>query len=102
VLNVHGTLFIPYSATYKNTRNQTKKFLADNTAIVTPLSEDVYKTYYARANHTKAQGLPPKLFFMAPPEELPKGKGWSVVSEMRAIPVCVRPGALIPLKYNAA
>lgn len=102
ILSVHGTSFVPYSASYKNTRGQTKKFLADNTAIVTPLTSDVYKTYYARANHTDAQKLPPKLFFMAPPEKLTKGAGYSVVSEMRAIPICVRPGALIPLTYQAA
>ncbi len=102
ILSVHGTSFVPYSASYKNTRNQTKKFLEDDRAVVTPLDSKVYKTYYARANHVDAQKLPPKLFFMAPPEKLKKGAGYSVVSEMRAIPLCVRPGALIPLKYVSA
>jgi hypothetical protein len=100
VLIVYGIKFIPYSATYKNTKGQSKKFLEDNTAIVTPLTEEVYKTYYSRANHTEALKLSPKMFFSATPEPLGKGKGYSVISEMRAIPICVRPGALIPLKYT--
>ncbi len=100
VLVVHGTKFIPYSATYKNTRGQIKKFLEDNKAIVTPLDENVYKTYYSRANHTEAQTMGPKMFFAAQPEVLQKGKGWNIISEMRAIPVCIRPGALINLVYT--
>ena len=100
VLIVHGKKFIPYSATYKNTKGQTKKFIEDNKAVVTPLSEDVYKTYYSRANHTEALTMGPKMFFSAQPEELPLGKGWAVVSEMRAIPICIRPGALIELEYQ--
>ncbi len=100
VLVIHGTKFIPYSASYKNTKGQTKKFLEDNKAIVTPLDENVYKTYYSRANHTEAQTMGPKMFFAAQPEPLPKGKGWNVISEMRAIPICIRPGALINLEYQ--
>jgi len=100
VLVVHGTKFIPYSATYKNIKGQTKKFLEDNKAIVTPLTNEVYKTYYTRANHTQALKMAPKLFFSAQPEPLSKGKGYSIISEMRAIPICVRPGALINLTYE--
>jgi len=102
VLTIHGTKFIPYSATYKDTNGNTKKFIEDNKAKVTPLDENVYKTYYSRANHTQAQTMGPKMFFAAQPEQLPKGKGWSVVSEMRAIPICIRPGALIELTYTAS
>ncbi len=102
VLVVHGKKFVPYSATYKNTKKQVKKFIEDNKAIVTPLDKEVYKTYYSRANHTQALSIAPKMFFAAQPEELPKGKGWVVVSEMRAIPICVRPGALINLEYQAS
>lgn len=100
VLVVHGKKFIPYSATYKNTKGQTKKFIADNKAVVTPLAQKVYKTYYSRANHTQALALAPKMFFSAKPEELGLGKGWALVSEMRAIPICVRPGALINLEWQ--
>ena len=100
VLIVHGKKFVPYSATYKNTKGQSKKFIEDNKAIVTPLTKDVYKTYYSRANHTEALQMAPKMFFSAQPEPLPLGKGWAVVSEMRAIPICVRPGALISLEYQ--
>lgn len=100
VLIVHGKKFVPYSATYKNTKGQSKKFIEDNKAIVTPLTNDVYKTYYSRANHTEALQMAPKMFFAAQPEPLSLGKGWAVVSEMRAIPICVRPGALISLEYQ--
>ena len=102
VLVVHGKKFVPYSATYKNTKKQVKKFIEDNKAIVTPLDTEVYKTYYSRANHVEALSKAPTMFFAAQPEELPKGKGWVVVSEMRAIPICVRPGALINLEYQAS
>lgn len=101
VLVLYGKKFVPYSATYKNTKGQTKKFIEDNKAIVTPLTKDVYKTYYSRANHTQALQMAPKMFFSAKPEELPLGKGWVIASEMRAIPICIRPGALINLAYQA-
>lgn len=99
VLEVHGKKFIPYTAKYKNSKGVVKSFIADNEAIVTPDSADVYKLYYGRANHTQALNKAPKLFFSASPEPLPKGKGYSIVSETRPLPACVRPGALIKLKY---
>ena len=102
VLIVHGKKFVPYSAAYKNTKGVTKKFLEDNKAIVTPFAPEVYKTYYSRANHTEALKMAPKMFFAATPEKLGKGKGYVLVSEMRAIPICVRPGALINLEYQAS
>jgi len=102
VFIVHGKKFVPYSATYKNTKGVTKKFIEDNKAIVTPLTNEVYKLLYTRANHVEAQKLAPKLFFSATPEKLPRGAGWEIVSEMRAIPVCVRPGALINLEYQTS
>jgi hypothetical protein len=43
----------------------------------------------------------PKLFFAAKPEELAKGKGWGIETETKMIPYCVRPGALIKLKFSA-
>lgn len=102
ILEVHGKKFIPYTAKYKNANGQTKSFIADNEAIVTPDSPEVYKLFYGRANHTQALNKAPVLFFTATPEELPKGRGYSIVSETRPLPVCVRPGALIKLKYQTA
>lgn len=102
ILEVHGKKFIPYTAKYKNANGQTKSFIADNEAIVTPDSPEVYKLFYGRANHTQALNKAPVLFFTAMPEELPKGRGYSIVSETRPLPVCVRPGALIKLKYQTA
>ena len=102
ILEVHGKKFIPYTTKYKNATGTTKSFIAENEAIVTPDSADVYKLFYGRANHTQALNKAPVLFFTATPEELPKGRGYSVVSETRPIPVCVRPGALIKLKYQTA
>lgn len=101
VLVVHGKKFIPYTAKYKNTQGVTKRFIPSNEAIVTPHSEDVYKLYYGRANHVEAMSKTPTLFFSAKPEKLKKGAGYTLVSESRPLPVCVRPGALIKLKYTA-
>lgn len=100
VLEVHGVKYVPYTGKYKNAKGLDKQFIETNRAIVIPESADVFKLYYGRANHTQALNKAPALFFTAAPEELPKGRGYSVVSEMRAIPVCVRPGALIQLKWT--
>ena len=100
VLEVHGVKYIPYTGKYKNATGVDTQFIATNTAIVIPQSADVFKLYYGRANHTEALNKAPKLFFTAAPEALPKGRGYSILSEMRAIPVCIRPGALINLKWT--
>ena len=102
VLFVHGAKFIPYTANYTNAKGERKRFIAENTAKVIPDSKDVFKLYYTRANHVDAIKKAPTLFFMAAPERLMKGRGYAVLSEMRALPVCVRPGALIKLTYTAA
>lgn len=100
VLEVHGVKHIPYTGKYKNAKGEDKQFIATNKGIVIPESTDVFKLYYGRANHTEALKKAPVLFFTAAPEPLPKGRGYSILSEMRAIPVCVRPGALIQLKWT--
>ena len=100
VLEVHGVKYVPYTGKYKNAKGQDKQFIAANEGIVIPESAEVFKLYYGRANHTEALNKAPKLFFTAAPEELPKGRGYAVLSEMRAIPVCVRPGALRKLKWT--
>lgn len=100
VLEVHGVKHIPYTGKYKNAKGQDKQFIATNKAIVIPESADVFKLYYGRANHTEALKKAPALFFTATPEPLPKGRGYSILSEMRAIPICVRPGALIQLQWT--
>ncbi|MFV0481338.1 MAG: major capsid protein [Campylobacteraceae bacterium] len=100
VFVVYGKKFIPYSATYKNAKGQTKEFIVESEAIVTPDSPDVYQFFYGRADHTEAVGKKPTLFFAATPEELPKGRGYSIVSETKPIPACVRPGTLRKLKFS--
>ena len=100
ILEVHGVKYIPYTGKYKNAKGQDKQFIATNAAVVVPESTEVFKLYYGRANHTEALNKAPKLFFTAAPEPLPKGRGYAMVSEMRAIPVCIRPGALIKLKWT--
>jgi hypothetical protein len=100
VLEVYSTKFIPYTAHYKNTAGEDKAFLEAGTAIVTPQISEAYKLYYGRANHTQAINRAPTLFFTAAPEALPKGRGYSIVSEMKPIPVCVRPNALIRLAFS--
>ncbi len=100
VLEVHGVKYIPYTGKYKNAKGQDKQFIATNEGLVIPESAEVFKLYYGRANHTEALNKAPKLFFTAAPEPLPKGRGYAILSEMRAIPVCIRPGALIKLKWT--
>jgi len=101
VLVVHGKKFIPYTAKYKNAQGVQKRFIPKDEAIVTPHSPEVYKLYYGRANHVEAMGKAPKLFFAAKPETLKRGAGYAILAESRPLPVCVRPGALIKLKYQA-
>jgi hypothetical protein len=101
VLEVYGTKYIPYTATYKNTKGQVVPFMADGSAIAAPNLPEAYDLFYGRADHVAALQRAPELFFSAAPEELPKGRGYSIVSEMKAIPVCVRPGAIIKLTFSA-
>lgn len=94
VLMIAGTNFVPYSATYKNQKGQVKKFLEGDTGIAVPTSADIFELYYTRANHTEALGMTPTKYFSAKPEELDDGKGYSIISECRAMPVCVQPTAI--------
>ena len=99
VLFVHGKKFIPYSATYKNQKGTAVKFIADKKAVVIPSHPDIYQFFYGRADHTSAVTKAPTMFFSAAPEELAKGRGYSIISETKAIPVCLRPEALINLSF---
>lgn len=100
ILVVDGKRFIPYRASYKDENGNTKKFLKEKSAIVIPKSERVYEVVYGRADHTEAVKVAPKMFFAATPQELERGKGWAIDTEMKAIPYCTRPGALINLVFN--
>ena len=101
VLTIHGKRFIPFRATWKDENGNKKPFIEAGKAIVIPKSEQVYKVVYGRADHTQAMKAAPKMFFAAAPEELAKGKGWAIETEIKIIPYCTRPGALINLVYSA-
>ncbi len=101
VLEVHGTKFVPYSASWVDENGNKKAYIEAGAAIVIPKSSDVFQMVYGRADHMEALKSAPKLFFASKPEELEKGKGWGIETETKPLPYCVRPGALIKLKYTA-
>jgi len=101
VLVLLGKKFIPFRATWIDENGNKKPFITEGEAVVIPQSEKVYKVVYGRADHTQAVKVAPKMFFAAAPEELPRGKGWAIETEVKAIPYCTRPGALIRLKHSA-
>ena len=101
ILVVHSKRYIPFRASWIDTNGDKQAFIAEAEAVVIPLSEDVFQYIYGRADHTEAVKVAPKLFFAAKPEELDRGKGWAIETETKMIPFCVRPGALIKLKYSA-
>lgn len=101
VLEVHGTKFIPYSASWVNEDGVKKPYIVAGAAIVIPKTPDVFQMVYGRADHMEALKSAPKLFFASKPEQLEKGKGWGIETETKPLPYCVRPGALIKLKYTA-
>ncbi len=99
VLIVHGVAFIPFTAKRKNEKGADKTFIANSKAIVVPINtQDTFQTFYTRANHPQAIGAVPTQFFMSSPKET--DKGYKIDTEMVAITICTRPGALIPLVYS--
>lgn len=100
ILVSHGKRFVPYRTSYTDENGNTKKFLKANEAIVIPKSEKVYEVVYGRADHTEAVKVAPKMFFAATPQELERGKGYAIDTEMKAMPYCTRPGALINLVFS--
>lgn len=101
VLTIHGKKFIPFRASYKDENDNKKTFIEAGKAVVIPMSEKVYKVVYGRADHTQAMKAAPQIFFAAAPEELPRGKGWVLETEIKIIPYCTRPSALINLQFSA-
>ena len=101
VLVYNSKRYIPFRASWKDENGDRQPFIAEGEAVVIPLSADVFKHVYGRADHTEAMKAAPKLFFASKPELLEKGKGWGLETEFKMIPYCVRPGALIKLKYSA-
>lgn len=100
VLMVHGKKYIPFRGSWKDSEGNVKRHIAKGEAIVVPQDGDVFELVYGRADHTDALTQAPKLFFMAAPEPLGKGKGWSIETETKGIPYCKQPGALIRLKFS--
>jgi len=93
-LIVHGARFEPYVKSYKDIEGNTKDFIETGFMAAIPKSKRIYKFYYGRANHTQAATSRPSLYFSTT-EKLPKGRGIAVLSETKAIPVCVNPSAII-------
>lgn len=93
--------YTPFRAKWKDENGDIHPFIADGEAVVIPLSQDVFKHVYGRADHTEALKAPATLLFASTPEELPKGKGWGFETETKIIPYCARPGALKKLKFSA-
>jgi len=98
-LEVYSTVIYPYSATYKNLKDEEKRFIPENEAVFVPKVKDAFTTYYGRADHIEAVSKAPIQFFGAL-DPLPKGVGQSVLSEMKSIPVCHRPSAVIKAKWK--
>ncbi|WP_300827086.1 major capsid protein [Helicobacter sp. UBA3407] len=101
VITLYGKTFQPYVAKYKNDKGKVLDFLSGKKGIAIPLDvPNVFKLFYARANHTQALNKAPELFFAAAPEELSGGQGYAIDTEMRAMPVCVQPDALIQVDFK--
>ena len=99
--DIGGKKYLPYNPQYKDEDGNAKAFIPENGAIVIPEVDEAYEVVYCQAEHTEAVGKPATLFFAATPENLKKGKGIYLATEMNAIPYCVRPGGLIQLTHTA-
>lgn len=97
-LEVYSTVIYPYTATYKNLKDEDKRFIPVNEAVFVPNSSTAFKTYYGRADHIEAVRQSPKQFFSTL-EPISKGIGYYVLSEMKAIPICDRPTSIIKVKW---
>lgn len=100
VLVYNSKRYIPFRASFFDENGDKQVFIKEGEAVVIPLSADVFQYIYGRADHTEAMKVAPKLFFASKPYELEKGKGWGIETESKMIPYCVRPGALIKLKFS--
>ena len=99
-LEVHGIVFFPYIATYKNTDDEVKKFIEDDEAVCIPIGVDAFITHYGRADHIKAVSMSPQQFFSAIDNHT-RGQGYDILSETKSIPICERPTAIIKAIYQA-
>ena len=99
-LEIFGKTFMPYDASYINQKGKATSYMTGKQGIVVPLASEMFEIVYGRANHTSAVGKAPTKFFAAAPEVLDKGKGWSIVSESRTIPICNRLDAIVELAFT--
>ena len=97
-LEIFGKAFVPYDATYKNSKGKPTSYMSGKQAVVVPQSSEMFEIVYTRANHTSAVGRAPTKFYAPTPEVLPMGAGWAIVSESRPIPICNRLDAIIELE----
>lgn len=98
-LEVYSTIIYPYSATYKNLEDEELRFIPEDEAVFVPKVNDAFTTYYGRADHVEAVSKAPIQFFGAI-DPMPRGAGYNVLSEMKSIPVCHRPSAIIKAKWT--
>lgn len=101
ILVYNSKRYVPFRASWIDENGDKHSFIKEGEAVVIPLSTDVFKFVYGRADHTEAMSVAPQLFFASKPYPLEKGKGWGIETESKMIPYCERPGALIKLKYTA-
>lgn len=99
-IEVCGVEILPYVAKYTNTNGAIKDFLSGDTGIAVPNVPDMFELFYTSANHIEALGSAPSLYFSAQPEKLSDGRGYSIISESRGLPVCVRPTAIKKIGFE--
>ncbi|WP_320034802.1 major capsid protein [Halarcobacter sp.] len=100
ILVYNSKRYIPFRASWTDEDGNTHPFVSEGEAVVIPLSTKVFEAVYGRADHTDAFKAAPQLYFASAPEKMQGGKGWSFDTEVKMIPYCARPGALIKLKFS--
>lgn len=98
ILNVYGVGFCEYSLTYKDAKGKDVNFIDPNKAIFIPENSDIIQCTYSRANDINAIGKAPTLYFSAI-EPLPRGRGYSIRSESRALVYNTFPEAIITATF---
>ena len=88
--------FIEYDVEVVGTDGELVKYIADGIGRLVPITDDLFKTYYAPANYNSAVNtLGQEIYAVA--EERPKGKGWDLEAQSNPLPMCTAPSALVKL-----
>ena len=99
ILELYGTSFFPYTASYNNNEGEAQPFIASNQAMFVPNLPSIFCCFYGRADHMQAVNRAPTLYFSTT-EALPKGRGHAVISECKPLPVCLHPNAVIQASWS--